>query len=430
MSRRPAFTTFASVDDPDGALFQVVDNQKIFDLQRPSDPADPHTLKHRFASVEAIERITGVHSRRILRPDKEPIDLARAAIHAWRTKMGNENPKIGALGVCHSMFELADAEELAQRIGREIDIGRDRIIALNTGCCGFVDLAMRGKKALEDLPSDEQVLLLNIETQSLQTDASDHATGALFADAATATSLRNGHGHTLLHAELKEVEIPSKARDGKPMFPVERRSATGYDGAVRPESQTILMNGEAVYRHGIELMEKALIDAIAYVSQQEAFADRTELVVPHQPSSTMVHALRDEYGKQGRGELLINLRNCANIISCTIPQILANLYGVMQHNKRDVLSEAIAKGLRKELRPSFGKDREALASAVDQRVQKMDVLAEEQNLLRAGLFRRPPFEPPAPGTIILFPAAGICPPKHETHMYSGFGVMEWNPVRG
>ncbi|MEZ6144290.1 MAG: hypothetical protein R3B91_02425 [Planctomycetaceae bacterium] len=342
-------------DDED--LFEILDNERVLALSH----LGPGTG---FRNEAAIVKSTGVKESRIMRLGISSLDVALAIADRLQFEIGFDWNDCPAIGICHSHTEPHASQELVDEMFAALDITKPKPFVINFGCTGYLKLLSFGAEAFSQIEGDAPIPLLTIETPQQWHDAADRAFCGIISAGATGSVLSRSGKHALRQSAIQSVSIPEEDRNWETLFHTETGDYPEFAGGY--STRTVMrMNGEAVFRNGVELMIDAARRAMSCVDT----TNRRVLVVPHQPSGKMLKALfavlKDEFPD---AVYLNNLERYANSISSTIPTVLAHLD---------------------------------------------EVLAEQG-------------QPPAQqGDIIVLPAAGICMESKPTNLAQGWAVLEW-----
>lgn len=316
-----AFTEFVDVADRE-ELFEILDNSRILELSQMGGGEG-------FSSAQSIARSTGVETRRILSPGVDTLDVGVAVAEKLQDHVGFDWKDCPAIGLCHSHVEPDRARHLGRQLANHFGVDSSKFYSLNHGCAGFLELVRQATGRLIELPEKVHIPLLTVETPDDWHDAADRAFCGIVSVGATGTTLWNGPGHRLLHAKTKNVRVPQEKRNnGTPLFHPVTRTSVDFFGEARLKS-VMTMDGEAVFENGAELM----LQACRKSHEEIEGLGRRVLVVPHQPSGKMLRALIATAGYEMQDvDFLNNLRHHGNMISSSIPSVLARLQDVAAEN--------------------------------------------------------------------------------------------------
>ncbi len=325
--------------------------------------------------ADRVWKSTRVRQRFILRQGKEPLDLAHEVLDRFleKTQLGERD--IEALALVHTDYNAGIHDEIGESIASRIGIDRDHVRSMSLGCVGFVKVLEYASSIAHTLSDEKHCLILNVETPDRYIDARDSRAAPIFAAGATATSLWNGPGHSLLFAESRDITPPENPKK-EDLFSFVDTEAEDFFGQ-RSMRTIVRMNGDLAYVNGSALIEKATRESLERVMSNEARRGRGVTVVPHQANAKMIRAFQATVSETLRSErpewniprlnFVNGMEGMSNVISCTIPSVLARLH-------------------------------------------KIDGVV-----------------PPQDGDIVLTPAAGICMENPGSKMSMGIGALEWHP---
>lgn len=350
-----AFTEFVDLSDRN-ELFEILDNSRILELSQMGSGEG-------FRSPQSIARSTGVETRRVLKTGVDALDIGIEVAEKLQQRVGFDWDDCPAIGLCHSHVERENACHLGHEIANHLGVDPRKFFSLNHGCAGFVELVRRAAARLTELPEGLHIPLLTVETPDDWHDAADKAFCGIVSVGATGTTLWRGPGHKLLHAKTRDIKVPQEKRNnGTPLFHPEIRSGFDFFGEARFKT-VMTMDGEAVFTNGAEIM----LDACRRSHRDVAPLGRRMIVVPHQPSGKMLRALIATAGYEMQNvDFLNNLRHYGNMISSSIPAVLARMSDVAAENgfrpveEGDVIILAVAGICMARPTDHFSKGRAAL----------------------------------------------------------------------
>ncbi len=309
-------------------LFEFLDNEAILELCQLGNT-------NAFRSSQQIERSTGVRLRRILQRDVTVVDVAMALCQKIEEKHSLNWQHCGAIGLCYSHIDSNAAQELACHLASYLAVPVDRFFTINGGCCGFLELLHQGEQKLQTNKVNGPVPLLCVETPETWHDASDRLFCGIVSAGAAGTILSSGgSGHRLLQLQHQHEYIPPEQRNGgEPLFQKRNDIVTTFRGA-REQRTVMSMNAEAVFCSGIEAMlDESQAGMLAATKVRR-------VILPHQPSGKMLRAMVDISREQrGSTPMLIHLEVGGNMLSATIPTLLAKLDEVLAINNELPLLE-------------------------------------------------------------------------------------------
>ncbi len=357
--RQPSLTDFVDLQGSDA--LELMTNDRIAELTG--------------LDANRVLKSTLVRERFILKKAKEPVDLAHEVLDRFLEKTQLDNKDIEALALVHTDYNAGVHDEMGESIASRIGISCDRVRAMSLGCVGFVKVLEYALSVAHTLSDEKHCLILNVETPDRYIDARDSRAAPIFAAGATATSLWNGPGHSLLFAESRDLTPPENLKK-EDIFSFVDNEAEDFFGQ-RSMRTIVRMNGDLAYINGSALIEKATRESLERVMGNESSRGKGVTVVPHQANAKMIRAFQATVSEPLRGErpdwniprlsFVNGMEGMGNVISSTIPSVLARLHqinGVVQ---------------------------------------------------------------PQDGDIVLTPAAGICMENPGLRMSMGIGAMEWHP---
>ncbi len=318
----PGLSCFVDVFDRID-LFDRIDNPTVVRLSCLGQ-------KSGFASVESVQKSTGISLRRMLKSGVTSVDLAMAVFDKLCRVSDYAPADFSVILLCHSGVDNEGAAEVAAAVERHYRLRPQTIQPYNFGCSGFLKLLQEGTLLLADRRNIKRIALLNVETPETWHDGSDRLFCGIVSAGATGVVLERNTGMPISVICADDFPIsPSLRPNPEPLF----RKETGPVYTFRGEaiSRTVMrMNAETVFLNGIELMLNNLRSAVASIDLRP---DQRVIVIPHQPSGKLLKALiaaaRLEYPNF---EFLNNLNNFGNTISAAVPTIMARLPQVIEQN--------------------------------------------------------------------------------------------------
>lgn len=302
-------------------LFEHLPNERIAELSRSSGQPG-------FRDAAHVLRAAGIRSRRILRPDVTPVDLA---IHLLQDLTTAAEPLTDncVILLAHSHAIPAAASDLAGQLARQLQLPQNQVLGFNPGCTGFLMLLRHAQQLLNQPASPSRVILLHVETPETWHCAADRQFCGLVGAAATGCVVQLSVGPLeilQLSTDSRPITPSAQVAPG-PLFHAEHNQCVSFRG--EHQQQTVMrMHGEAVYLHGIQRLLTELHAAAAARSALPASRPATTppVIVAHQPGGKLLRAfqaaVRTEYPAW---PVLANLLEQGNTISATIPAQLARL---------------------------------------------------------------------------------------------------------
>jgi len=318
-------------------FFQPLGNEAILGLSRQGD-------RQGFRDLATIQRLTGIRSRRLLRPGITPLRLIQGLWQRLQQDFGRTVDGCDRVLLCHSHVDPAAAQRLATSAAGQLGLPADRVLGSNFGCTGFVQLLCEAVELFSRHPEMQRIALLTAETPETWHCSADRAFCGIVGAGATAVLLerlaaeppeRPATGSIsprptwrLTGLSRADLCLPIRSADA-PLFFVETTDAFSFRG--EPVRRSVMrMQAEDVFVHGIELMQLALRRALR---ARPLRPGQRVLVLPHQPSGKLLRAFiaaaRREFPDC---QFLENLEHHGNCISCTIPQQLSELAEVCHRN--------------------------------------------------------------------------------------------------
>ncbi len=304
-------------------LFDRIDNQTVVRLSCLGQ-------KSGFASVESVQKSTGIAVRRMLKSGVQSVDVATAVFDKLCRVSAYAPADFSVVLLCHSGVDDECAAQMASAVERHYQLSPQTVRPYNFGCSGFLKLLQEGTLLLADRRNMKRIALLNVETPETWHDGSDRLFCGIVSAGATGVVLERNLGMPISVIRADDFAIsPSLRPNPDPLF----RKETGPVYTFRGDtiSRTVMrMNAETVFLNGIELMLNNLRSAVASIDLQPG---QRVIVIPHQPSGKLLKALiaaaRLEYPSF---EFLNNLNNFGNTISAAVPTIMARLPQVIEQN--------------------------------------------------------------------------------------------------
>jgi 3-oxoacyl-[acyl-carrier-protein] synthase III len=330
----------------DQNLFEAIGNDTVLRLSRQAGRSG-------FADAASLHRLTGTASRRLLAVGVAPLDLCCKLAQRLSLNTGISLDDCDAVLLCHSHTTNAAAESLAQKLAEKLKLNPAIVHGWNFGCSGFIQLLCEAAQLFAQQASINRVALLNVETPETWHCSADRMFCGIVGAGATAVVVERANSQTTATqiqpqpqtltqpgptprgtrvTALQRVDIPILLPPASPpLFHVEDCDGWTFRGQTcrRP---VMRMNAEQVFVSGIELMLATLRQALKQLSPAPA-PSRRIVILPHQPSGKLLRALASAVQLEFPGcHLLQNLEQQGNTISCTIPQLLADLPEVLQQN--------------------------------------------------------------------------------------------------
>lgn len=194
-------------------------------------------------------------------------------------------------------------------------------IDLSAACSGFVH-GMHVARAMISSGMHRNILLVCADKMSEIVDFSKRNTAVLFGDAASAVLI------TRDDANLYDTMIYSDGQKGGVL-------------SSNIRSQTIDMEGQAVYRNAILNMTSATQELL---KKNGLTVDDIDLVIPHQANIHIIHAVADRLNIS-RDKLVVTVNKHANTSAASIPLALSDYASNHDMHNKTCLFTAIGGGL-------------------------------------------------------------------------------------
>lgn len=297
----------------------------------PQQVVDNHALSQQVeTSDEWIRERTGILQRHIAAEGETTSDLGAKAAQRALEQAGLSAADIDMIVVATSTPDLtmpSTAVLIQQKIGASGAFGFDMAAA----CSGFVYGMAMVTSALESGLA-RRALLIGAETMSRIIDWQDRSTCILFGDGAGAVVLEAQEGvecgvlATRLHAAGEFSSI--LATNGG----VSHNKLAGH----------LFMQGQEVFRHGVEKMSQAgqeVLEACGLTLDDVAW------IIPHQANMRMIQSIARRLGV-GVEKFIVTLDQHANTSAASIPLALdAAVRGARIKSGDIVLMPALGAGL-------------------------------------------------------------------------------------
>jgi 3-oxoacyl-[acyl-carrier-protein] synthase-3 len=261
-------------------------------------------------SHEWIVERTGIHSRHIAQMGEFTSHLGA---HAAREALANANLTAADIDVIVLATTTPDetmpstATKVQHLLGMKQGAGFD----VNAACSGFV-YALHVADGLVLSGKAKRALVIGAETFSRILDWNDRGTCILFGDGAGAVILEAHEGkgdnsdrgilHTSVYSDGEYIDI-LKTTGG-----VSSSQTTGY----------VTMAGKEVFRHAVEKMSGASLDAM---KKMNIDGDDVDWIVPHQANYRILSSTAKKLNIQ-EDKLISTVKHHANTSAASIPLAL------------------------------------------------------------------------------------------------------------
>jgi 3-oxoacyl-[acyl-carrier-protein] synthase-3 len=276
-------------------------------------------------SVEKIEKKTGIHQRHIAAADECASDLAVRAARNLFEEQPRALREIDYLLLCTQSpdyFLPTTACLLQQRLDLPNAIGA---LDINLGCSGFV-YGLGLAKGLIESGQARHVLLITSETYTKFLHPTDKSVRTIFGDGAAATLIGSDPGTDPDPAPwIGPFVFGTDGRGGPnlivPAGAMRRGTVIGHradtercGGDPSPEKY-LYMNGGEIFKF---TMQTVPVSVEKVLQKAGKHLDEIDLFVFHQANRYMLENLRKKIGIPEE-KFVIDLHNCANTVSATIP---------------------------------------------------------------------------------------------------------------
>lgn len=304
-------------------------------IHLPEKVEDNELLKAEQPSwdMDVIYSKTGIRARHVAAAGECVSDLAVAAAEKLFSQYEIPRDSIDFLLLCTQTpdYPLPTTACLVQeRLGLPRSIGA---LDFNLGCSGYV-YGLSLADGLIRAGSAKRVLLITSETYSKYIHPADRSLRTIFGDGAAATILDAADAPS-----LGSFVFGTDGRGANALM-VTQGGARPAETALRPNKRkrwpsSLYMDGPELVRFTLEVVPPT-IDRI--LKQSGLTRDDVDLYLMHQATLLMLERLRDQL-KLNAESLPVDLENCGNTVSSTIPILMHNLRGSgrLKPGKRSLL---------------------------------------------------------------------------------------------
>ena len=246
---------------------------------------------------------TGIHSRHFCTAETG-LDLAASAA---RWAMDRAGMTAADIGVCIAATFTPDhaSPSTACLLQRELELGEDTVcFDLNAACAGFLYGLKTAHALLEDAPRP-CALVVGAEVISRVMDMTDRNTCVLFGDGAGAAVVRRDEGRSW-HTVFGSRGDPASIRVQGP----------------GPVPSAIHMDGKAVFRFAVEVVERSIRQLLAAEGLESV--NDLDLVVCHQANARIIDFVAKRL-KAREGLFFKNMDRYGNTSAASIPIALDEL---------------------------------------------------------------------------------------------------------
>ena len=260
----------------------------------------------------------GIRSRRFLKGDERPIDLAKAACLRLADDAGLDLKRIQLIVFVtqNPDFRIPHSSALLQQeLGLPNDVAA---LDINLGCSGFV-YALSAAKGMMASEGMSDALVVTCDPYSRIMDRTDRDTVALFGDAAAATWLSSERG-----ADIGRTDFGTDGAGAEHLIVSAGGARSPQNGLYEmPKADArayrLSMNGRGIFNF---MMTRVPVSMERALEKNRLKREDIDLFVFHQGSRFLLEQVRDKLGLPA-DKVVINIENYGNTVSSTIPIILA-----------------------------------------------------------------------------------------------------------
>ena len=262
---------------------------------------------------------TGIAERRIADENECSSDLGVAAAEQLFDEHNIDPSEIDFLLFCTQTPDYplpTTACLVQQRLGLRTSVGA---LDFNLGCSGYIyGLAMAD--GLIQAGSAEKVLLITAETYSKFIDPADRSLRTIFGDGAAATLVEASEQRSLSGFQF------GTDGSGGDMLLVREGGCRASDDAIKPRNRhrwdsRLYMDGPSLVSFALNSLPGLIEDVLAAAEMER---DQIELFLMHQATLKMLESVRQRL-KLEPEELPIELKDCGNTVSSTLPILIDDL---------------------------------------------------------------------------------------------------------
>ncbi|BFV59193.1 beta-ketoacyl-ACP synthase III [Kitasatospora sp. CMC57] len=265
-------------------------------------------------SDEWIRTRTGISTRHVVSPGTATSDLAVEA--GRRALKSADDSQVDAVVLATTTPDRpcpATAPDVAARLG----LGGVPAFDVSAVCTGFL-YGLATATGLIASGLAQRVLLIAADAFTTIIDPTDRTTAVIFADGAGAVVLRAGEvwepgaiGPIVLGSDGDQSDLITVPAGGS------RQRSTGE--AAKPGDEFFQMAGRATYRHAVERMTEASLQAVAAAGWAIEDVDR---LAAHQANARILEAVADRLTIPAERRLS-NIARVGNTGAASIPLLLA-----------------------------------------------------------------------------------------------------------
>jgi 3-oxoacyl-[acyl-carrier-protein] synthase-3 len=273
-------------------------------------PEKIHTNDDLSAMVETndawIRERTGITKRHIVAAGELTSHLATHAARRALEMAGYDAQKIDGIVVATSTPD-ATMPSVAAKVQAALGISRGPVLDVAAACTGFV-YAMSVAHGWIQTGIANRILVIGAESMSKIIDWTDRGTCILFGDGAGAVILEAAQDST---RGIRAITLDAQGDLG---------SLLGTNGGIS-STQTaghLFMEGQEVFRHGVEKMSSVTLSTVAKAGLSMADVD---WVVPHQANARMITMIARTL-KVSASKCVVTVPYHANTSAASIPLAL------------------------------------------------------------------------------------------------------------
>jgi len=246
-----------------------------------------------------IVRRTGIRERRHLNGTRTLTNLAVEACNAALADAGRDPAEVDHV-IVSTLTPDRLMPGLAPGVADGIGANGAGAVDINAACAGFL-FALDQAAALVESGRCKLVVVCGAEALSRITDRNDRGTAILFADGAAAVVVAGGD----LEHGCSPFVLRSDGVHGDLLY-------------ADSDERLLRMEGQEVYRHAVERMAEATVEAL---TRARMSVDEIDLLVVHQANARIIEAAARRLGVPDE-KVFINVDAVANTSSASIPLAL------------------------------------------------------------------------------------------------------------
>jgi 3-oxoacyl-[acyl-carrier-protein] synthase-3 len=276
-------------------------------------------------SVDKISKKTGIYERRIAGEKEFSSDMGIRAAEILFNDYQIDRSKIDFILFCTQSPDFlipTTACILQHKLNIPTTAGA---LDFNLGCSGYV-YGLSLAKGLISAGIASNILLITSETYSKFINSKDKSNRTIFGDAAAASLISSESGF----CEIENFELGTNGAGAENLI-VKNSGMRNFKkkGIDLYEENNFIRNDNNLYMNGSEIFKftsqsvPQLIDILLVKSDLKL--NEIDLFVFHQANEFMLNFIRNKIGIP-QDKFYINLKNCGNTVSSTIPIALIEAY--------------------------------------------------------------------------------------------------------